>query len=423
MLDVRRLRTELDAVKAGIVRRGDASLLAELDEIAALDLKQRELAAARDDVRGRIKALSKQVADARRAGDTEKAEALQAESRELGADESHLTDASEHTAANIRRILLGIPNLPAEEAPDGDVDPVLSTGNHQKYGEHQRVPHWDVGAALNILDLDAAVKLSGSMFVMYRGAGARLLRALTALALDRHADAYEEVRPPTLVREETMLSTGHLPKFRDDAYVTQDNLWLIPTAEVPLTSLARDEILDEADLPVRYCAYTPCFRREAGSAGADTRGLLRSHEFDKVELFAYSTPDQASKVHEDILQRAEAIVRDLGLEYRVVDIRANDLGFSNARTWDVEVYAPGVDRWLEVSSVSWYSDFQARRANVRYRPAGAKGTEFVHTCNGSAVAWPRIIAAILETHRQPDGSVAIPDALRPYMGRDRITPP
>jgi seryl-tRNA synthetase len=295
------------------------------------------------------------------------------------------------------------------------------------YADHQRVPHWDIGAELGILDLDRAVKLSGSMFVMYRGAGARLLRALVQLALDRNTtgdEAYEEVRPPSFVRTDTMVSTGHLPKFADDAYhVERDDLWAIPTAEVPLTSMARDEILDESALPLRFTAYTPCFRREAGSAGADTRGLLRSHEFDKVELFAYSTAAQAPDVQADILRRAEALVADLGLAHRVLDLCTGDLGFSSARTLDLEVYAPGVERWLEVSSVSWYADFQARRANVRYRPAGAKGTEVVHTCNGSTLGLPRTIAALLETHRQPDGSVRLPEVLHPYLGGTTVIAP
>ncbi len=429
MLDVRLIRADLDAVKARMARRGDDSLLPELDRVAELDGRQRRAAAARDDIRARVKTLSRDVADAIRAGEREKADALQTESRELGNEVSRFDEEHDTVATELRDVLLRIPNLPADEAPDGagpDENVVVRVVGFDPdgYREHQRVAHWDVGAALGILDLDRAVKLSGSMFVMYRGLGARLIRALTALALDRHADAYEEVRPPTLVRTDTMIGTGHLPKFADDAYhVERDDLWLIPTAEVPLTSVARDEVLEEAALPVRFCAYTPCFRREAGSAGADTRGLLRSHEFDKVELFAYSTPDQAPGIHLDILRRSEAIVTDLGLAYRVLDLCTGDLGFSNARTFDIEVYAPGVDRWLEVSSVSWYSDFQARRGNVRYRPAGAKGTEIVHTCNGSAVAWPRIVAALLETHRQPDGAVRVPDALRPYMGVDAITPP
>jgi seryl-tRNA synthetase len=220
-----------------------------------------------------------------------------------------------------------------------------------------------------------------------------------------------------LVRTETMTATGQLPKFADDAYnLERDDLWLIPTAEAPLTSMHRDEILDEADLPVRFTAYTPCFRREAGAAGRDTRGTLRSHEFDKVELFAYCTPDQASDVHADILNRAEDLLSDLGLAYRVVDLCTGDLGFSSARTFDLDVYAPGCDAWLEVSSVSWFGDYQARRANVRYRPPGGKGTEMCHTLNGSAMAWSRIWPAVLETHRQPDGSIELPKVLHPYLG-------
>jgi len=213
-----------------------------------------------------------------------------------------------------------------------------------------------------------------------------------------------------------MVSTGHLPKFADDAYhLERDDLWAIPTAEVPLTSLARDEIIPEADLPMRLMAHTSCFRREAGSAGRDTRGLLRVHEFDKVEILAYATPAQAPAVHEELLTRAESVIRDLGLAYRIVDICTGDIGNSSARTWDIEVYAPGVDHWLEVSSVSWFSDYQARRANVRYRPAGGGSPTIVHTLNGSALAVPRVWAAIVETHRRPDGTVAVPEVLQPYL--------
>ena len=239
-------------------------------------------------------------------------------------------------------------------------------------------------------------------------------------ALDRNADAYEEIRPPTLVRTDTMVSTGHLPKFADDAYhVERDDLWAIPTAEVPLTSLHRDEVLNEADLPLRYCAYTSCFRREAGSAGRDTRGLLRTHEFDKVELLAIAaTAADAIACQEDVLARSEALLRDLGLGYRVLDLCTGDLGASAARTWDIEAYAPGCDLWLEVSSVSWFADYQARRASIRWRPVDKdrKGTEVCHTVNGSAMGWPRTVAAYLETHRQPDGSIAVVDVLRPYLG-------
>jgi seryl-tRNA synthetase len=239
---------------------------------------------------------------------------------------------------------------------------------------------------------------------------------LCQLALDRNADAFEEIRPPTLVRSETLTATGQLPKFADEAYfIERDDLWAIPTAEVPLTSLYRDEVLDEADLPLRMMAYTPCFRREAGAAGRDTRGLLRSHEFDKVEVFALATADQAESVLADLLSRAESRLIELDLPYRVLDICTGDMGQSHHRSFDLEVYAPGVDMWLEVSSVSWFSDYQARRANMRYRPAGATGrTEMLHTLNGSALAVPRVLAALLETYRQPDGTVTIPEVLRPY---------
>jgi seryl-tRNA synthetase len=254
------------------------------------------------------------------------------------------------------------------------------------------------------------------MFTMPRRGGATLGRALCQLALDRNADAFEEVRPPSLVLTETLTASGQLPKFADDAYaVERDDLWAIPTAEVPLTSLARDEILDEADLPMRLMAYTPCYRREAGSAGRDTRGMLRSHEFDKVEIFSYATPDQAPGLLEEMVGRAEATIAELGLAYRIVEICTGDLGQSHHRSFDIEVFAPGCEQWLEVSSVSWFSDYQARRANVRYRPAGGKGNETVHTLNGSALAVPRVWAAVVETHRQADGSIAIPSALHPYF--------
>jgi seryl-tRNA synthetase len=294
----------------------------------------------------------------------------------------------------------------------------------EAYGDHQRLPHWETGPALGILDVERAVKLSGSMFVMPRGMGATLARALCQLALDRNADAYEEIRPPSLVLSETLTATGQLPKFADDAYaVERDDLWCIPTAEVPLTSLGRDEILDEADLPMRFMAATPCFRREAGSAGRDTRGMLRVHEFDKVEILAYATPDQAPAMLEELLVRAEATIAALGLAYRVVDICTGDMNQSHHRSIDLEVYAPGCGQWLEASSVSWFSDYQARRANIRYRPAGGKGTEVLHTLNGSALAVPRVWAAIIEHYRRPDGSIALPEALHPYLrGTTVITP-
>lgn len=420
MLDLRLIRSDPDAVRAGLSRRGeDADVV---DRVLALDERNRALVGERDELRARVKALSKQVGALRRDGEVAAAEAIQDESRALGPQVDDLDAEAEGVAQQIRDLLLRTPNLPRPEAPDGagEHDNVVLRVEGQGaegYAEHQRVPHWETGEALGVLDAERGTKLSGSMFVAYRGLGATLVRALCQAALDRNADAYEEVRPPTLVLTETMVSTGHLPKFEEDAYhLERDDLWAIPTAEVPLTSLARDEILDEAALPTRMMAHTSCFRREAGSAGRDTRGLLRVHEFDKVELLAYATPEQAPALHDEVLARAEGLITDLGLSYRILDLCAGDLGGSSARTWDIEVFAPGVDRWLEVSSVSWFTDYQARRANVRYRPSDPDDRQprFVHTVNGSGLAVPRVLAAILETHRQPDGTVAIPEVLHPY---------
>jgi seryl-tRNA synthetase len=395
--------------------------------VIELDAEVRRRSAERDELRARIRAISNEVGQLFRDGRADEAKELQEESRALGAQEKGLDAGADRLAADLRDVLLLLPNLPSDDAPDGagpedNVVLRVEQFDPDSYAEHQRVPHWDIGEELGILDLERGAKMSGSMFVMYRKAGAALVRALCQLALDRNADLYEEIRPPTLVRTATMVSTGHLPKFEDDAYhLERDDLWAIPTAEVPLTSLARDEILDEHVLPMRLCAHTSCFRREAGSAGKDTRGLLRVHEFDKVEILAYATPDQATEIHAEILARAESLIAELGLAYRILDLCAGDLGASAARTFDIEVYSPGVDRWLEVSSVSWFADFQARRANVRYRPSDGKGTEICHTLNGSALAVPRVWAALVETHRQPDGTVAVPKLLQPYMrGMERI---
>jgi seryl-tRNA synthetase len=422
MLDIRRLRTEPDVVRAGLARRGgDAA--AHVDQIVELDVAQRSLGTQRDDLRARVKGLSKDVGRLRSQGDAEAAEALMAESRALGDEEKALDVEVARIGDEVRDLLLRTPNLPAADCPDGagEADNVvlrIEGYDPDRYGAHQRVPHWDIGTELGILDGERAAKIAGSMFTMYRGWGARLLRAMVQLSLDRSADAYEEIRPPTLVRTDTMISTGHLPKFDEEAYhIERDDLWAIPTAEVPLTSLHRDEVLAEVDLPARYTAHTSCFRREAGAAGRDTRGLLRVHEFDKVELLAVAGSEaQAIACQEDILARSEAILTDLGLPYRVVDLCTGDIGASAARTWDIEAYAPGCDMWLEVSSVSWFSDYQARRANIRFRAAGGKGTEVCQTVNGSAMGWPRTVAAYLETHRQPDGSVAVVDCLRTYLG-------
>ena len=405
-------------LEAGLARRGEDP--SDIQLAAALDARHRALTTRANELRAAIRALSAEVGRARKAGDEAGAEVKAAESRARGEEEKAVAAEADEVADELRQILLRTPNLPADDCPDGtgpeDNVVVREVGwDPVAYGPHQRVPHWEVGAALGILDLQRGAKLSGSMFPLFRGAGAALVRALCQLALDLNADVFDEVRPPTLVRTETMVSTGHLPKFADDAYhIERDDLWPIPTAEVPLTSLRRDELLAEDELPLRLMAHTSCFRREAGSAGRDTRGLLRVHEFDKVEILACTTPEQAAEVHADLLRRAEAALNALGLAYRVVDLCAGDLGASAARTFDLEVYSPGCDLWLEASSVSWFGDYQARRANVRYRPHGG-GTAVVHTLNGSALAVPRVWAALVESYRRPDGSVTVPDALRPYM--------
>jgi seryl-tRNA synthetase len=425
MLDVRRIRADLDEVKAALSRRGEP--VDSLDRVAALDAELRRLSVERDGLRAEIRALSNEVGSLLREQRRDEAAALQEQSKLLGEEERQLDGRADEVGEELRGLLLRIPNLPAPDCPDGagpqdNVVVRVEGFDPDAYGEHQRVPHWETGEQLGILDVTRAVKLSGSMFVMYRRQGAALVRALCQLALDRNADLFEEIRPPTLVRTDTMVSTGHLPKFEEEAYhIERDDLWAIPTAEVPLTSLGRDEVYPEVELPQRFMAHTSCFRREAGSAGKDTRGLLRVHEFDKVELLAYCTPEQSAAVHGEILARAESVIAELGLAYRVLDLCTGDIGNSAARTFDIEVYAPGVDSWLEVSSVSWFSDYQARRANLRYRPTSGKGTEVLHTLNGSALAVPRVWAALVETHRRADGTVGVPELLQPYLrGADHI---
>ncbi|MEZ5203268.1 MAG: serine--tRNA ligase [Acidimicrobiales bacterium] len=391
-----------------------------------LDERQRRLGVERDELRGQIKALSKRVGELHRAGRPDEATATQAESRSLGDQEQALAADATAAQAEVRELLLRIPNTPHAEVPDGKSDadnPVVRIHGFDPdgYGDHQRIPHWELGDRYGILDNERAVKISGAMFTMQRKGGATLARALLQYALDRNADEFEEVRPPSLVTSATLTATGQLPKFADDAYwVERDDLWCIPTAEVPLTSIHRDEILDGSDLPMRFMAATSCYRREAGSAGRDTRGMLRTHEFDKVEIFQYATPEQAPAELDAMVARAEAGIRDLGLAYRVIEICTGDLGQSHHRSFDIEVYAPGTDQWLEVSSVSWFSDYQARRGNIRYRPGGS-GTAMVHTLNGSALAVPRVWAAIVETYHRADGGIDVPEVLLPYFrGSARI---
>ena len=429
MIDVRLLRHDPESVRTALARRGKPDVLRQLDSAIALDDELRRITVERDGIRAQVNELSKQVGRARRDGDSVAAEGLQIRSRELGDDEKTLAERFDTVQHELREILLRIPNTPSAEAPDGasDHDNPVVTGPvalPASFPEHRRVPHWDVAAELGVLDNERAVKLSGAMFTMQRGAGAQLSRALCQYALDRNADAFEEIRPPSLVTTATLTATGQLPKFAEDAYaIERDDLWCIPTAEAPLTSMYAGEILDDTRLPLRLMAYSPCYRREAGSAGRDTRGMLRAHEFDKVEIFALSTPEQAPSVLIELRDRAEALIAGLGLPYRIIEICTGDMGQSHHRSFDLEVYAPGCDAWLEVSSVSWFSDYQGRRADIRFRRAGEKGTHIANTLNGSALAVPRVWAAIMENFREPDGSVVIPEALRPYMrGVDRIVP-
>jgi len=431
VIDQRLLRTDLDGVRASLARRGNSGLIDDVDAAAELDARLIDITARRDAIRARVNTISKEVGQLRRDGNTAAAEALQTESRELGDDERSLAAEHDVVSTTLRNLLLGIPNLPHPDAPDGggDADNPVVKGpiGPTDAAEHLRVPHWETATQLGVLDNERAVKISGAMFTMQRGAGATLVRALCQYGLDLNADVHEEVRPPSLVTSATLTATGQLPKFADDAYaIERDDLWCIPTAEVPLTSIYADETLDDTRLPIRMMAHSASYRREAGSAGRDTRGMLRAHEFDKVEILALAAPEQAPALLDDMVARAERAIAGLGLTYRIIEICTGDMGQSHHRSFDIEVYAPGVDAWLEVSSISWFSDYQARRANIRFRRHDAdgkpvKGTEYVHTLNGSALAVPRVWAAIIETYRNADGSVTVPEVLRPYMrGIERI---
>lgn len=429
VIDVRLLRTDLDGVRAALSRRGKPDVLGLLDDAVALDSRLREITSERDALRAEVNEISKQVGQLRRNQQMTEAEEMMGRSRAIGDREKILQDEAETLEEKLRQVMLRIPNVPHPDAPHGSSDadnPVLKGPINMPaaFAEHQRVPHWETAVALGILDNERATKISGSMFTMQRGLGATLSRALCQYALDRNADAFEEIRPPSLVTTATLTATGQLPKFADDAYaIERDDLWAIPTAEVPLTSLYAGEVVEDTELPARFMAYSSCYRREAGSAGRDTRGMLRAHEFDKVEILALAMPEQAEELLIELRDRAEALIAGLGLPYRIIEICTGDMGGSHHRSYDLEVYAPGCDSWLEVSSVSWFSDYQARRADIRFKRTGQKGTEIAHTLNGSALAVPRVWAAICENFRQPDGSVALPEVLWPYMrGATSISP-
>ncbi len=424
MHDIRLLRDQLDVLRDGMRRRGKLGEFAPLlDRAESLERERRAAITDLEGQQARRNQLSQEVAQRRKAGDD--ATALMAEGRAIGDEITALESRRAGAEAAVAQLMYELPNITLADVPEGGEEAntiVRSWGTPRTDGASLK-PHWEIGEALGILDLPRGAKISGSGFIVYRGLGARLVRALMNMMLDTHTDehGYEECWVPLVVNRASMTGTAQLPKFEDDMYALRDeDLFLIPTAEVPVTNLYRDEILEASELPKRLCAYSACFRREAGSAGKDTRGLLRVHEFDKVELVRYATPESALQELELLTSQAEVILQRLGLPYRVVLLAAGDTGFASAKTYDLEVFAPGVGKWLEVSSCSLFTDFQARRANIRYRPAPGEKPRFVHTLNGSALAFSRIIASLFEHWQQPDGSVVIPDALQPHFGRREL---
>jgi seryl-tRNA synthetase len=423
MHDVRMVRERLGELREAMRRREALDALGpQLDRCEGLERERRSLIQAVEERKAARNASSQEVARRKRAG--EPADDLIAQGRALGDEIARLERELGDAEGQLQAILLEVPNVTAPDVPAGgeEHNVIIRSWGEPRPSDGVR-PHWEIAAEHGLIDLERAAKISGSGFAVFRAGGARLVRALMSFFLDVHTreHGYEEIWAPVLVNRASMTGTGQLPKFEDDAYqVAGDDLFLIPTAEVPVTNLYRDEILDGADLPKGFCAYTPCFRREAGSAGKDTRGILRVHQFDKVELVRYSTPERSDAELQTLLGHAESMLQRLGIPYRVKLLAAGDTGFSSAKTYDLEAWAPGVGAWLEVSSCSTFSDFQARRANIRYRPAKGEKPRFVHTLNGSGLAFPRTIACILEHYQQPDGSVTVPDVLRPYVGADRI---
>ena len=423
MHDVRVVRERLDDLREAMRRRDVLDALGpQLDRCEMLERERRLFIHAVEERKAARNLNSREVARRKKAG--EPADDLIGQGRAMGEEISRLEGQLATAEPALEAILLEVPNMTLPDVPAGGEEHNVIV---RSWGEPRQsegvTPHWEIASALGLVDLERATKVSGSGFAVFRGAGARLVRALMNFFLDAHAGehGYEEIWPPALVNRASMTGTGQLPKFEDDAYrIAGDDLFLIPTGEVPVTNLYRDEILDGAALPKGFCAYTPCFRREAGSAGKDTRGVLRMHQFDKVELVRYCAPEESEAQLELLLGHAEAMLQRLGIPYRVKLLAAGDTGFSSAKTFDLEAWAPGVGAWLEVSSCSTFTDFQARRANIRFRPARGEKPRFVHTLNGSGLAFPRTIACILEHYQQPDGSVVVPEVLRPYLGTDRL---
>lgn len=423
MLDLRRLRKDPEEVRAALARRAP-ELTGLVDRVLETDEGRREALGIVNDLKAERNRASKRVGELKRAG--EDAEEVIAETKALGGRIAELDEVVRVADEAIRTTLLALPNTPLDEVPEGgeECNRVLSMWGEPAELGFEAAPHWEIGERLGILDLARGSKVSGSGFPVLVGLGARLQRGLIDFFLDVHTTehGYTEVRVPYLVNPESMVGTGQLPKFAEESYQTErDGLWLVPTAEVPVTNLHRDELLSADDLPTRYTAYSPCFRREAGAAGKDTRGLLRVHQFDKVELVRYELPERSREALEELTREAEVLLERLGLHYRRLLLATADLGQAGAMTYDLEVWAPGVERWLEVSSCTTFTDYQARRAQIRFRRSQSDKPEYVHTLNGSGLALPRVVAALLETHQAEDGSVSLPEALHPYVGVDRLT--
>jgi len=427
---MQRLRDEAEAIRRGAIDKGEDPAL--VDRALEVDAERRRLLAETESLKAERNAASKRIGEAIQGGASpngpEVAE-LKASSTKAGERIKSLDAALAEAEASLDDLLLRIPNPPDPDIPVGGEEANVTV---RTWGEPlavddggwTRKPHWELGEALGILDNVRGAKIAGSGFPVYKGAGSALQRGLINWFLDVHTreNGMTEIWPPAVVNTASATGTGQIPDKEDQMYVvTRDELYLVPTAEVPVTNLHRDEILDASDLPIRYAAYTPCFRREAGAAGKDTRGILRVHQFDKVEMVLFERPQDSREALEWMTERAEILLQRLGLAYRVLLMATREMGFTQARKYDLEVWAPGVERWLEVSSCSNFGDFQARRMAIRYRPEPGAKPELVHTLNGSGLALARIVAALLETYQQADGSVTVPDVLRPYLGRDTIT--
>jgi seryl-tRNA synthetase len=423
MHDLRMVREQVDTLREGMRRRGKLDTLGPfIDRAQEIDTERRGLIQAVEERKASRNSISQEVARRKKA--KEPADDLLAQSRDLGEEISRLDAELNALEDALSAVLLELPNIPADDVPEGGEE---SNRVEREWGtpraKGSALPHWEIGAKLGLIDFERGVKLSGSGFILFRGLGARLVRGLANMMIDLHVrdHGYEELWVPVIANRATMTTTAQLPKFEEDMYALRDeDLFLIPTAEVPITNTYRDEILLATDLPRGFVAYSPCFRREAGAHGKDTRGLLRVHEFDKVELVRYSPVETSFDELELLTSHAEKILQLLELPYRVVLLSAGDTGFASAKTYDLEVFAPGVGAWLEVSSCSNCTDFQARRGNIRYRPAEGGKPRFLHTLNGSGVAFPRVIAALLEHYQRDDGTVTVPAALRPYVGTDRL---